>query len=690
MEESSVGNLSEEKILILKAKVNELQCTLARLNSWWKQRAKAKWLKDGDLNTRSCSLNNRPCPRAVLSDLDRALLNSELNLKEVSDFVTLLEGVLPGIDGITHSFIKTYWQIVKTEIWEALKQFFHTGIMESNWKDTLIVLISKVEMPMTPSNFRPISLCKTIYKLVAKILLNRMVNLLPKVISENQSAFIKGRSLTYNVLIAQEIFHKFRFSKSLKGLVSFKIDMEQAYDSMSWETLEQILSYFGFPLHFSKLILECLLSNALMQEEMEIGIKVHHNAPRISHLLYVDDILIFSEANFKMIKRIKSILQDYCNWSGQKINYNKSSILCGKAVSRRKKRKIARVMGFKLVKEFYYLGVKIALRRLMASDFSFLLEKVLGKLDTWGTKFISLARRMTLARMIILSIPVFYCMHSLVPNGGRGLKSCTQIIDSLRAKITWKYVNDEDSLLHKCLKPKYGNSGWIPEWKHSLSSTCKILRSGAKALKLIIRWNICNGEKINVLEDVWIFDKALCKWPTFLDNLHINDLCVDQFIENGTWNIAKLQNVFDNNLLQIICNVKIDQGAGIDQMELISYNSGKTLAALSDEALNKLGLWDVNQLSQLFKNSWHPPPPDWIKINVDNSLLSNYNAGIGAVGRDHLGRFIFAKGIKCTHWDIALLELEGILSLHGIIKDWNSQVQGIVIEGDNDNVMKSF
>ncbi|KAL0904527.1 hypothetical protein M5K25_026651 [Dendrobium thyrsiflorum] len=215
------------------------------------------------------------------------------------------------------------------------------GVMDSNWKDTLIVLIPKKDYPMDPSNYRTISLCKTIYKLVEKILLNRMVSIIPKLISPNQAAFIKGHSLSDHILIAQEIFHKFRYSKASKGLVSFKVDVEKAYDSMDWRTLEQILKYFGFPSHLSTMVIDCienpryfifingnssdwikasngfrqgcplspflfvlcsqLLSNALFQEEEEIGVKVHPKAPRISHLIYVDDILTLSEANLKLV-----------------------------------------------------------------------------------------------------------------------------------------------------------------------------------------------------------------------------------------------------------------------------------------------------------------------------------------------------------------------------------------------------
>ncbi|PKU83443.1 integrator complex subunit 11 [Dendrobium catenatum] len=79
-----------------------------------------------------------------------------------------------------------------------------------------------------------------------------------EIIFEYQYAYVTGRSMSDQIFLAQELFNKFRYSKSKKGMMAIKIDMEQAYDSMSWSTLAQVLDGFGFPKLFSTLILECL------------------------------------------------------------------------------------------------------------------------------------------------------------------------------------------------------------------------------------------------------------------------------------------------------------------------------------------------------------------------------------------------------------------------------------------------
>ncbi|XP_020679264.2 uncharacterized protein LOC110097315 [Dendrobium catenatum] len=80
-------------------------------------------------------------------------------------------------------------------------------------------------------------------------------------------------------------------------------------------------------------------------------------------------------------------------------------------------------------------------------------------------------------------------------------------------------------------------------------------------------------------------------------------------------------------------------------------------------------LWDVNQSPRLF-NTWHPPPPGWLKINVDATLSSSYKAGVGGIIRDCKGRFLLAFGNTCIHWDIYQLELLAIKVLRNVIKDW--------------------
>ncbi|KAI0496288.1 hypothetical protein KFK09_022602 [Dendrobium nobile] len=432
--EARNGLLSSDEICLLKFKIGELNSTLARLSTWWKQRAKVKWINEGDQNSKffhsfasarrnvnfiasikdelgnlvdkqneieevlirhfrnkwsdkNCILTDWPENSKCLDNQDILKLSKDFSIDEVEEALKgTSDCTAPGEDGVSYSFFKNYWAIIKSDLWKAIQIFLLTADMNKNWKKTQIVLIPKISNPTYAAHYRPVSLCNTVYKLVAKILLNRINFFIPKLITLEQATFIKGRTLHDHILIAQEVFHKFRHSKASKGLVSIKLDMEQAYDSMGWPTLCKVLDYFGFPISFSKLIMGCvlnpsyailingnhsnwieassgfrqgcplspylfilcsqLLSNAILEKE-NIGVRVSSNSPRISHLLYADDAMIFAEAKITNVKVIKEIIKKYCNWTGHKVNTAKSGLLFGKAVNSRIKRKIKNILGYK-------------------------------------------------------------------------------------------------------------------------------------------------------------------------------------------------------------------------------------------------------------------------------------------------------------------------------------------------------
>ena len=107
----------------------------------------------------------------------------------------------------------------------AVRVFFEDGVMPDGVNDAAIVLIPKVQHPESLKDYRPISLCNVLYKVVSKCLVNRLRPLLDNVISENQSAFISGRLITDNVLIAYECIHYLHNKKGKSGACAIKLDM---------------------------------------------------------------------------------------------------------------------------------------------------------------------------------------------------------------------------------------------------------------------------------------------------------------------------------------------------------------------------------------------------------------------------------------------------------------------------------
>ena len=113
----------------------------------------------------------------------------------------------------------------------AVRVFFEDGVMPDGVNDAAIVLIPKVQHPESLKDYRPISLCNVLYKVVSKCLVNRLRPLLDDVISENQSAFIPGRLITDNALIAFECIHAIQQDNSVNSkFCAVKLDLAKAYD----------------------------------------------------------------------------------------------------------------------------------------------------------------------------------------------------------------------------------------------------------------------------------------------------------------------------------------------------------------------------------------------------------------------------------------------------------------------------
>ncbi|KAI0522379.1 hypothetical protein KFK09_004758 [Dendrobium nobile] len=124
-------------------------------------------------------------PLNCLSDENSWILNREFSMEEVELVLKQTGGnITHGIDGISYSFIKAYWDIIKIAFWNAINHFLCFGKLNEVWKDTLIILIPKVSNLMSPSNYRPTSLCNSTYKVAAKVILNKLVSIIPKLIYE--------------------------------------------------------------------------------------------------------------------------------------------------------------------------------------------------------------------------------------------------------------------------------------------------------------------------------------------------------------------------------------------------------------------------------------------------------------------------------------------------------------------------
>lgn len=170
------------------------------------------------------------------------------------------------------------WEFIKEDLLEAVHDFFNGTELPVGISATSLALIPKVNNPSSWSDYRPISLCNFSHKIISKLLNDRLVVVLPNIISDNQSGFLKGRLISNNVLLTQELIHYLDVKTRNSNLV-MKLDMLKAYDRLSWCFLEKMLRAFGFSHTWCDLILRTIKNchyGVIVNGSSSGIIKVHH------------------------------------------------------------------------------------------------------------------------------------------------------------------------------------------------------------------------------------------------------------------------------------------------------------------------------------------------------------------------------------------------------------------------------
>lgn len=302
--------------------------------------------------------------RVITAEMN-AKLRSPFSDKEISDAMFQIGPLkAPGPDSFLARFFQKHWAIVKEDVISAAQLFFDSGHMPDGVNLKTIVLIPKIDEPVKLSDFRPISLCNVIYKVIAKCLVNRLRPLLGEIISPEQSAFVPGRLITDNAFMAFECTHFIRHEKNPeRSFCAYKLDLSKAYDRVDWIFLERVMQQLGFDHRWVRWIMACVTSvrytvkingarsdsfapsRGLRQGDpvspflflfvadglvallkKEVGdthispLRVCPRAPGVSHLLFADDTLLFFRATEREAPRIKAVLDVYASATGQLIN----------------------------------------------------------------------------------------------------------------------------------------------------------------------------------------------------------------------------------------------------------------------------------------------------------------------------------------------------------------------------------
>jgi len=289
-------------------------------------------------------------------------------LEEIRDVIaTMPKNKAPGPDGFPVEFLWEAWDLVGQDILEAVQGFFVSGLLPRNYNATTITLIPKVQGADRVSQFRPVSLCTTVYKIIARLLKQKLKMFISDAVQGNQVGFVQGRLLCENVLLPSELVSDFH----VDGVTSrgcLQVDLAKAYDNLDWRFLLNVLQAINLPAEFIGWIKECfttpsfsvafngeligylqgkkglrqgdpilsllfVLAMDVLSKKLDKGARSQRfglhpdcNVPLITHLSFADDVLIFFDGEERSIQEILVILEEFKQGTGLGVNREKTAL----------------------------------------------------------------------------------------------------------------------------------------------------------------------------------------------------------------------------------------------------------------------------------------------------------------------------------------------------------------------------
>eukprot|EP00253_Pinus_taeda_P023807 PITA_23807 len=563
---------TKDKIIHLEKLKNQI---LLAKEEEWRLKSRAIWIKAGDKNTKF--FHNYAKGRKSANTI-WSLKNGEG--REAKTFEAL--------SALGHSHFQN--QYADHELTEVVEETRIKGEVYSPFNATFIALIPKKENPESFEDFRPISLCNSIYKIIAKVIALRIKPILSKHISSKQFGFLNGRQIHEAIGVAQEVLHSVK-QQNKKGVV-LKIDLSKAFDRINWIYIRLLLTHLGFKVDFISWIMGCItnvsyailingattpffkgqrglrqgyplspllfllvaegLSQLILKARREgkvRGIEVAVNL-NISHLLFVDDILIFTNGTPNETAELRNIFDIFMKATGMQINSRKSQLIV-EGLNKHDRAQILSHFPFELSimqSPFKHLGFWLKPNAYKKEDWNWLTTKIEARISHWSYKWLSRAGRLTLIKSVLLAIPVYWAALTWVPKGtlekirricsrflwagskesvvlpwvawekvarpkdwgGWGIKSLPEFSLSLAAKSGWRLIKLEN-LWTRVIKRKYIDLVPLEDWirnpaknKNNASVIWKETVESFRVIEQGLAWKIGNGQNVKIGKDPWV------------------------------------------------------------------------------------------------------------------------------------------------------------------------------------------
>ncbi|RVW89552.1 LINE-1 retrotransposable element ORF2 protein [Vitis vinifera] len=553
------GGLSHELLVQRAFSKGELEELILREEIHWRQKARVKWVKEGDCN---------------------------------SNF-----------------FIR--WPM--EDLVRVFAEFHRSGIINQSTNASFIVLLPKKSISRRISDFRPISLITSLYKIIAKVLAGRLRGVLHETIHSTQGAFVQGRQILDAVLIANEIVDEKRRTGE-EGVV-FKIDFEKAYDHVSWDFLDHVLEMKGFSLRWRKWMRGCLssvsyavlvngnakgwvkasrglrqgdplspflftivadvLSRMLLKaEERNVleGFRVGRNRTRVSHLQFADDTIFFSSTREEDLMTLKSVLLVFGHISGLKVNLDKSNIY-GINLEQNHLSRLAVMLDCKASGwPILYLGLPLGGNPKASGFWDPVIERISRRLDGCRRRIYlleipaSVAAKIERMQREFLWSGVGEGKRDHLVNwdvvckpksrGGLGFGKISMRNVALLGKWLWRYPREGSALWHQVILSIYGShsNGWDVNNNVRWSHRCpwKAIALVFQEFSKFTRFVVGDGDRIRFWDDLWWGDQPLgTQYPRLLSVVTDKNALISSIIGYSrpfSWNFNFRRNLNDSEI----------------------------------------------------------------------------------------------------------------------------------------------